>query len=429
MTSKVLEADMTISIQAGQGISDGIGRTLARPDELLPMLTVADNREHRGRELGRLSRPTLPPGPLNDLVRELHALHARAGRPSTRDMARSESFSYTAVHDLFTKTVSEAPRLPVLHRVVERLAGLAPRTDVEEVLERFDLLWRAADERPFDEAGSDVVRSAGSGGPADQVGSRKDLVRAVRDGQLVLVYQPVVRADGTIVRAEALVRWRHPTRGLLRAAEFLPRAARSALMQEIDLWLLRDAVDEAVTWSGFADPAPGLVVNISDLLLTEAAAAAAVVEIVERAGLRWDLLTIELTEDCFRGPDSAVLPAVTELIERGARIAVDDFGTGYSSLAQLADMPAQGLNIAPEFVAHVTDSPAAASVIRAICDMAHAMGRTTTAENVETVEQFTELRRMGVDAYQGRLFAVPVPPEELRDMIARGALPPRDPRW
>jgi EAL domain-containing protein (putative c-di-GMP-specific phosphodiesterase class I) len=367
--------------------------------------------------LGRLHRPTLPPGPLNDLVRELHALHARAGRPSTREMARAESFSYTAVHDLFTKTAFEAPRLPVLHRVVERLAGLAPRTDVEDVLDRFDSLWRAADERPFDGPGPEV----------DQVGFRTDLVRAIRGGELVLVYQPAVLGDGTIVRAEALVRWRHPTRGLLRAAEFLPRAARTGLLQEIDLWVLRDAVDEAMTWSGFADPAPGLVVNISDLLLTEAAAA--VVEIVERAGLPWDLLTIELTEDCFRGPGSAVLPAITELIERGARIAVDDFGTGYSSLAQLSDMPAQGLNIAPEFVAHVTDSPAAASVIRAICDMARAMGRTTTAENVETVEQFTELRRMGVDAYQGRLFAMPVPPEELRDMIARGALPPRDRRW
>jgi EAL domain-containing protein (putative c-di-GMP-specific phosphodiesterase class I) len=111
------------------------------------------------------------------------------------------------------------------------------------------------------------------------------------------------------------------------------------------------------------------------------------------------------------------------------RIAVDDFGAGYSSLAQLSDVPAQSLNIAPEFVAHVTDSPAAASVVRAVCDMAHAMGRTTTAENVETVEQLTELRRMGVDAYQGRLFAAPVPPEELRDMIARGSLPPRDRRW
>jgi EAL domain-containing protein (putative c-di-GMP-specific phosphodiesterase class I) len=222
--------------------------------------------------------------------------------------------------------------------------------------------------------------------------------------------------------------WRHPTRGLLRAGDFLPRAARTGLLQEIDLWVLRDAVDEAVTWSGVADPAPGLAVNISDLLLTRADCAAAVVQIVERAGLRWDLLTIEITEDCFRGPDSAVLPALTELIERGVRIAVDDFGAGYSSLAQLSDMPAQSLNIAPDLVAQVTESPAAA-VVRAICDMAHAMGRTTTAENVETVEQLTELRRMGVDAFQGWLFAVPVPPEELRDMIARGSLPPRDRRW
>jgi EAL domain-containing protein (putative c-di-GMP-specific phosphodiesterase class I) len=338
-------------------------------------------------------------------------------------MARSEDFSSTAVHDLFTKTVAEAPRLPVLHRVVEGLARLAPRTDVEDVLERFDALWRAADEMPFDAA------VTGSEPDGAATGRAAELAEAIRAGQLRLMYQPIVLADETLFRVEALVRWQHPTRGLLRAAEFLPRAARAGLLQEVDLWVLGEALAEAATWQSVVDPPPGLAVNISDLLLTGAQSASAVIEIVERAGFPWDRLSMEVTEDCFRGSGSAILPAVTEMIDRGARITLDDFGTGYTSLAELHRIPARTVNIAAGFVANVTHDAAAAAVVRAICDMAHAMGRTATAESVETVEQFDALRRIGVDAYQGRLFAMPMPPEEVRDMIARGSLPPRPRRW
>ena len=99
--------------------------------------------------MGRLYRPELPPGALADLVRELHALHARAGRPNTRRLAEERDFGYTAVHDLFTKTTTEPPKLPVLLTVVERLAMLAPRMNVEQTLDRFDALWRAADAEPL----------------------------------------------------------------------------------------------------------------------------------------------------------------------------------------------------------------------------------------------------------------------------------------
>jgi hypothetical protein len=101
--------------------------------------------------MGKLRRPELLSGPLDDLVRELHALHARAGRPSMRELAKGQGFSYTTVHVLFTKTIIEPPRLPVLHKVVERLATLAPRANVEEILDKFDALWRAADDKPFAE--------------------------------------------------------------------------------------------------------------------------------------------------------------------------------------------------------------------------------------------------------------------------------------
>ena len=93
-------------------------------------------------------------------MRELHALHARAGRPSTRELARGQSFSYTTVHDLFTKTTAEPPRLPVLLTMVERLATIAPRMNVEETLDRFDGLWRAADAAPFEQPSEDPATTA-----------------------------------------------------------------------------------------------------------------------------------------------------------------------------------------------------------------------------------------------------------------------------
>ena len=110
--------------------------------------------------MGRLRRPELPPGALADLVRELHALHARAGRPSMRELAKGQRFSYTAVHDLFTKTIAEPPKLPVLLTVVEQLAMLAPRMNVDETLDRFDELWRAADAEPSEKQLEDTPTAA-----------------------------------------------------------------------------------------------------------------------------------------------------------------------------------------------------------------------------------------------------------------------------
>ena len=100
--------------------------------------------------MGKLRRPEVAPGALADLVRELHALHARAGRPSMRDLAKGQDFSHTTVHNLFTRTTAEPPRPPVLLAVVERLATIAPRTNVDETLDRFDALWREADAEPFE---------------------------------------------------------------------------------------------------------------------------------------------------------------------------------------------------------------------------------------------------------------------------------------
>ena len=110
-------------------------------------------------QMGKLSRPDLPPGPLDNLMRALHALHARAGRPSVRDLAKGQSFSYATVHDLFTKATTEAPKLPVLLAVVERMAEPDRRSNPEDVVDKFDDLWSAADDEPFDKQAAAVART------------------------------------------------------------------------------------------------------------------------------------------------------------------------------------------------------------------------------------------------------------------------------
>lgn len=145
--------------------------------------------------MGRLRRPELPAGRLADLVRELHALHARAGRPSMRELAKGQGFSYTAVHDMFTKTTAEPPRLPVLLKVVQRLATIAPRMNVEETLDRFDELWRAADTEPFQQPATAVVPTIEilpSEKLATVVGAERGPAELAADEESVL--EPVPRA-------------------------------------------------------------------------------------------------------------------------------------------------------------------------------------------------------------------------------------------
>ncbi|WP_181780322.1 putative bifunctional diguanylate cyclase/phosphodiesterase, partial [Pseudonocardia pini] len=245
-----------------------------------------------------------------------------------------------------------------------------------------------------------------------------ELRAAVANDGLTLQYQPVVAPDGTVRSAEALVRWPHPERGTISPGEFLPVAERAGMMRDLDLWVLRTATKEAAGW-----PAPAAVaVNLAGLLPGDPAFLAEVTAAVEAAGLGWDRLILELVETSLVALPQAALDAMAELADRGVRFAVDDFGTGYSSLARLKELPAQTVKVDRAFVTGVASDPADFAVARAVVDMARALGRTTVAEGVETAEQFHVLRGLGVDAYQGWLFARPLDPDALRRTLAEGRL-------
>lgn len=240
----------------------------------------------------------------------------------------------------------------------------------------------------------------------------------VHDG-LMLHFQPVVTADGSVLTAEALVRWRHPDRGLLRPDVFLPVAEQGDMMRELDIWVLRAALAEATTW-----PASVSVgVNLSGLMPGDPEFVDMVAQLVAESGIQWDRVVLELVETALVDLPSRVRQSMDELVGRGARFAVDGFGTGYSSLARLRDLPAQIIKVDRSFVSGVDKNSTDFAVARAVVDMARAMDCICVADGVETTPQFTLLRDIGVGAYQGWLFAKPMPPVELRSVLVNGPLP------
>jgi EAL domain-containing protein (putative c-di-GMP-specific phosphodiesterase class I) len=218
------------------------------------------------------------------------------------------------------------------------------------------------------------------------------------------------------------VRWPHPVRGLIPPGDFLPVAQRSGLLRELDLWVLRTATREAAGWPEHLGTQPSVAVNLAGLLPADVDFLPVVSDILEASCLPPNRLVLELVETSLVALPPYARAAMAELVERGVRFAVDDFGTGYSSLGRLKELPAQTVKVDRAFVTDVADDPVDFAVARAVVDMARAMGRNTVAEGVETAEQFHRLRSIGVDAYQGWLFAKALPADELRQLLAGGRM-------
>ncbi len=243
------------------------------------------------------------------------------------------------------------------------------------------------------------------------------LREAIDNDGLTLHYQPVVASDGTVVTAEALVRWPHPERGLLLPDAFLPVAEQGDLLDELDRWVLRTALREAATWPSVHGRGVGIAVNLAGLIPDKSHFVHDISEIIRETGIAWHRVILELVESCLIDLPSRPRQAMEKLTERGVRFAVDDFGTGYSSLARLKDLPAQIIKADRRFAAGVGTDPCDFAVARAVADMARAMGRQCVAEGVETATQFHILSSVGVDACQGWLFSRPVPAQQFRAIL------------
>ncbi|NHD18720.1 MULTISPECIES: EAL domain-containing protein [unclassified Actinopolyspora] len=255
-----------------------------------------------------------------------------------------------------------------------------------------------------------------------QVQLESELRTALENEDLALCYQPIVDGDGVIRAAEALVRWWHPERGKLTPGFFLPVAERGGLLRKLDRYVLRAALREAVSWPPRADGgAVRASINLGALSPGDPELLDVLDEVVAETGIAWGHIVLELVETSLINLSARGLEVMSELAERGVRFAVDDFGTGYSSLARLKELPIEIIKVDRGFVAEVARDSTDLHVVRAIVDLATAIGCRCTAEGVETLEQFEALRGVGVLSYQGWLFSYPVRAGELRSLLESGS--------
>ena len=236
-----------------------------------------------------------------------------------------------------------------------------------------------------------------------------ELRDAVQHDQLVVFYQPkVLMKDGTCAGAEALVRWQHPTAGLLSPGAFIEAAEECGLIGEIGDWVLRNACRQAAEWRKQGLEIP-VAVNVSAMQFERDGFADSVLDALEAANLPPHLLELELTESIAMENPERVIEQVQPLRDRGVNFAIDDFGTGHSSLSYLTRMPFDVFKIDQSFVRDMTTDPHARIVVETILAMAKSLKLETVAEGVETAEQMQMLRSQGATLAQGFLFSRPVP--------------------
>jgi diguanylate cyclase (GGDEF)-like protein len=246
-----------------------------------------------------------------------------------------------------------------------------------------------------------------------------ELPGATGRGELRVFYQPILHlASEDVIGFEALVRWMHPSRGLLQPAAFLPLAERG-LIHEIDTWVLFEATAEASRWHHLGPEYTELSVqvNLSPTLLHEPDLIDTVADALSAAGLDAHLLTLELVESSVVDDLEHAKARLDELKELGVRIAVDDFGTGFSSLSHLQSLPIDELKIDRSFVAGMENSVQASTVVLSLIQLGAALGMDTVAEGIEDTEQLERLRDQGCLLGQGYLFARPLASDDVRTFL------------
>jgi Amt family ammonium transporter len=257
----------------------------------------------------------------------------------------------------------------------------------------------------------------------ERVAMEAALRSAVSAGELRLLYQPVVALEpGRVVAAEALVRWQHPTRGLLMPAEFIPVAEAAGLLGRIGEWVIAQACRQAVVWRDlFPDRRIPVSVNVAASQLQRPGLAAFVKRVLRETGLDPWLLELEVTESALREDEPGIWRELRELKALGARLIVDDFGAGYSSLSALRNLGIDGLKLDRSFVQGLEHDGDQGAMVKAVLTLAGAIDADVTAEGVETNAQVSRLRMQGCDFAQGYLFAPPAPAADLTALIAEGA--------
>ncbi len=243
---------------------------------------------------------------------------------------------------------------------------------------------------------------------------KHDLIGALGRREFFLVYQPQYHVeDGGLAGFETLVRWKHPVRGIVSPAEFIPLAEETGLIHEIGIWILNEACREAASWG-----APySIAINLSPIQFLEEGMVELIADIVEDTGLDPSRLELEVTEGVLIEDEQLALKVLNELKALGIRLAMDDFGTGYSSLSYLQNFPFDKIKIDRTFVMQMDSDTHSGGIVQGVIGLAHGLGIPVLAEGVETPEQLKMLQEQGCDEAQGYLLGRP---ENIRTYDAKG---------
>lgn len=285
------------------------------------------------------------------------------------------------------------------------------RNSIEEILKQADLAMYQAKS-----AGRNRVRFFDPSIQAEleqRIEMEKDLRASIRHEQLELHYQPQVNEAGMIIGAEALIRWKHPQRGMVSPAQFIPLAEEIGLIIPIGDWVIEQACMQLKRWE--MDPAMRdltLSINVSPRQLSNPWFVEQIREAIEKTGIRTSRLKLELTESFILHDIEDAIAKMMELRKTGIHFAMDDFGTGYSSLSYLNRLPLNQLKIDQSFIRNVMRDKNSRDMVRTIIDIARNFNLQTVAEGVETDDQLAFLRQYGCSQFQGYLFGKPVPVEQ-----------------
>jgi diguanylate cyclase (GGDEF)-like protein len=287
--------------------------------------------------------------------------------------------------------------------------------DADTILRHADVAMYVAKES---HAGTAVYDEDQDSNDAARLALAGELRRAIEQGELVLHFQPKAELEsGCIVGVEALVRWMHPERGFIPPGDFISIAERTGLIKPLSRYVIAAALRQCGAWrSEGLDLHVAVNLTIPDLLDLELPTLIA--ELLSETRVRPDQLELEITESTILADPFRVRQVLAGLNDLGLRLAIDDFGTGYSSLAYLKRLPVHTIKIDRSFVLDMSENASDATIVRSTIDLGRNLGLEVVAEGVETQETWDALRRHGCTLAQGYLISKPLPPDELRALLA-----------
>jgi c-di-GMP-specific phosphodiesterase len=403
----------------------------ARLDERLRhtalLFVEVDRLKYLGDDLGQTASAAM----LAEVVRRLRAaagIDALIGRFSSDEFTIAvDGGSPAHLEDLVAR-VQVAFSIPVSTRDLELfLVATVGVAVADPTGDAYSLIRDAA-------AAMQAARSEGLGGhriyskalrPAsvDLIGRESELRRAIDFGELILHYQPILDiANHRWDRLEALVRWNHPTRGLLAPAEFIPLAEKSGLIVPLGRRVIELAARESASWVA-AMPGLRIAINVSVLQLDDPRFLEDTLERLAESGLPAQSINLEIAESGLIQKLDLVAPVLERLKEHSLSAVVDDFGAGYSSLARLGELPISSIKIDGNFISRVTTDPTAYTVVRSIVAIARAHSLSTVAEGIENAETLAAVEELGCDYAQGFHVALPAPPEKVAGLLFEASDP------